>query len=94
MPSYLYRDRAGHMRRMFHRMLYTTGIICLRCALPMHRVPQAMRINWNGNRAVTEMHPNIRGLIDTAPQRRAEFAKEHEDHERRTAREIPGYKSL
>ncbi|HEY5989583.1 MAG TPA: hypothetical protein VIV12_24865, partial [Streptosporangiaceae bacterium] len=61
MPDYLYRDAAGHEREVRHRMLYTTGIVCA-CGAPMHRVPYAPRVNWNGNRAVSEIHPNVKRL--------------------------------
>lgn len=85
MPEYLYRDKKGHTRIILQRMLYGTAVVCETCGEEMKRVPQAARINWNGNRAVSEIHPNIKRLIDGAPKRRDEFAAIHEAHEKRSA---------
>lgn len=86
MPEYLYRDARGHERWVVHGMKDSPAVRC-RCRAKMRKAPLAPMVNWNGNRAVGEMHPNIRRLIEEAPERRDEFAKEHEEHEQRTAQE-------
>jgi hypothetical protein len=82
MPRYLYADAHGHRRELSHRMLYTTGIVCFECGDAMHRVPQAPRINWNGNRAGYEPAPAVQELINTAPERKDKFLEMKEQHER------------
>ncbi len=85
MPIYVYKDQNAHVCEMTHRMGYTTGVVCVSCGEPMHRVPQAPLVNWNGDNSRHPLHPTIKRLIDTAPQRRDQFYKEHEQHEQRTA---------
>lgn len=82
MPEYLYRDRRGHERWVFQRMLYSTATMC-DCGLLMQRVPLPVAVNWGGMRPSRgELHPKIRRLIETAPERRDAFARRHEEHER------------
>jgi len=84
MPLYEYGDARGHRREVVHRMLYGTAIVC-ECGLTMRRIPQAPAVNWGGL-APDRGEPcaEVQKLIRTAPQRRAEFEKEHAQHERRT----------
>jgi len=86
MPEYIYLDKNKHTKTMVHRMLYGTAVVCEKCGEEMGRIPQVTRVNWNGNRAVSEIHPNIKNLIDEAPKRRDEYAAIHEAHEKRSAK--------
>lgn len=88
MPWYVYKDHAGHQIDLEHRMLYTTGVICA-CGLPMHRVIQPARINWNGNQAGREPSPAVQQLLATVPQRRDAFAKEKDYYDRHTIQAEP-----
>lgn len=90
MPEYEYEDAQGHRRRTTHRMFYSTAMVCSTCGDIMERLPpRGVRVNWNGLApSKGELHPRIKGLIDSTPERRAAFEKEHEEHEQRTA--IPG----
>lgn len=85
MPIYIYCDDAGHEQEIAHGMLDTPCIVC-ECGLQMHRKPQVTLINWGAFRK--ELHPNIKNLIESAPERRDKFAQEHEEHERRTAAKV------
>lgn len=86
MPIYVYRDSV-HEIEVVHSMFYNTAVICETCGATMRRVPQAPRVNYGGDTAAHPIHPTIKRLIAEAPQRREKFAKEHEEHERRTASE-------
>lgn len=88
MPEYLYRDAAGHQQAVTHRMLYSTGVTCL-CGRPMHRVPQAARLNWNGGRAVHELPYSVRRVLATVDQRRDALAKAKEGYDRVTVQNKP-----
>ena len=88
MPTYIYQDDKGHKREVIHGMTKSPRVDCDICGAEMRRVPQLTLINWGAFRR--ELHPNIRNLIETAPERRDKFAQEHEEHERRTAAEIRG----
>lgn len=69
-------------------MATTEHVICVECGSLMWRKPQAVRVNWNGLKpSQGELHPELKELVDTAPERRAAFEIEHEEHERRTAHE-------
>ena len=81
MPEYLYRDGVGHVRRVVHRMLYQTAVLC-DCGAQMHRVPQVPGVNWNGNRATHQRSQAVQDLLDTAPERRDKFEELKESHER------------
>ena len=83
MPEFIYVDENDHAQTVTHRMLYSTGIVCASCGLDMWRKPQSFAVNWSGLRpSQGELHPNVRDLIDGAPQRRAEFEGIHEEHEK------------
>ena len=85
MGEYLYIDDEGHEVTITHRMLYTTGIICGTCGAEMWRRPQSPYVTWGGLPPSSgEMSPEIKNLIDTAPERRDKFAEVHEKHERDT----------
>ena len=85
MPTYDYLCSQGHDFDVVHGM-HDPGPAKCECGAPCKRVPQALRVNWGQIRGA-ELHPNIKRLIDTAPERRDRFAKEHEEHEARTAKE-------
>jgi hypothetical protein len=85
MPTYLYLCEAGHEFEAVHGMRDLGPMVC-ECGQPCKRKPQSFRVNWGQIRGA-ELHPNIKKLIDTAPERRDRFAKEHEEHEARTAKE-------
>lgn len=85
MGQYLYIDENGHQMTVTHRMLYTTSIVCSVCDAEMWRKPQPITVTWGGMApSQGELHPEIRGLIDTADERRDAFEAEHEAHERRS----------
>lgn len=83
MPDYIYKCAYNHYETQTHRMLYSTGIVCGVCNTDMRRVPQVVTVTWGGLApSAGDMHPNIRGLINDAPEKRAEFDGIHEEHER------------
>ncbi len=70
MPDYVYRCTCGKTTERRERMLYGTAVIC-DCGCHMWRVPQAQRVNWGGAWP-SEMHPNMREVVEGAEQRREE----------------------
>ena len=82
---YVYLCQAGHEFEVKHGMRELGPSVCF-CGQTCKRKPQVPRLNWGQLRGA-ELHPNIKKLIDTAPERRDRFAKEHEEHEARTAKE-------
>ena len=85
MPEYLMRCKNGHEQTVFQHMEPTAQTTCPICGSPMWRKPQPVMVNWNGLRpSQGELHPEIKELVDTAPERRAAFEQEHEEHEKRT----------
>lgn len=61
---------------------------CDQCLTEAVRIPQAPNVNWNGPApSDPQLHPRIKNMIDTLPERQDKFAKQHEEHERRTANE-------
>lgn len=90
MTIYVYQDTAGHKTEVNLRMSAADDappVICRKCGAVMRRVPQAPRVNYNGDTSSHPLHPAIKQLINDAPRRRDQYAKEHEEHERRTANE-------
>ena len=85
MGQYLYLDVNGHEVTVTHRMLYTSAVICSTCEEMMWKKPQSVAVNWGGlPPSGGELNPDIRGLLDTADERRDAFEQEHEEHETRT----------
>jgi len=82
MPAYQYADAQGHTQEVTHRMLYTTGVVCA-CGLPMHRVPQATRINWQGGRAVNVRSPEVDAIINGDRLKRVDELAEMKDQHKR-----------
>ena len=88
MPEYLMLCRNGHKLNVNQHMATNERVICIECGSVMWRKPQVVRVNWNGLKpSQGELHPELKELVDTAPERRAEFEIVHEEHERRTANE-------
>ena len=85
MGLYVYLCEAGHEFEAIHGMREAGPDKC-ECGRPCRRKPQAFRVNWGQIRGA-ELHPNIKRLIDTAPERRDVFAREHEEHEAQTAKQ-------
>ena len=83
MPIYLYTDENDHTQTVTHRMLYSTGVICIACGLQMWRKPQGFQVTWGGLRpSAGELDPEVKQLVNTADERRDKFIKRHEKHER------------
>lgn len=77
MPKYVYGDNNGH-----HKELEMTWgeaqhalVLCEICDDVMHRVPQAVAVNWNGlpPHAADARPPIVKNFIDTAQERRARY---------------------
>lgn len=52
---------------------------CPTCKAAMHKKPQAPMVNWNGLPPHLETHnPVVREMVNGAPKRRDEYAKNHE----------------
>lgn len=82
MPDYTYSDGNGHTIEVNHRMLYTTGVLCAICNADMHRVPQPVRINWNGvPPSKGDMVPAVRDLANNADRRRDEVDRKWETYQ-------------
>lgn len=88
MPLYLYVcDATGEERLVEHGMREEPEVQTAD-GLPMRRaIRQAPRVNWNGDRASDPTHPAIKELVNSAPRRREEFERKHEQHENRTKNE-------
>jgi hypothetical protein len=88
MPDYVYTDEDGHTVALTHRMddCDNFTIVCA-CGLDMARKPSwEGMVNYGGIRpSQGEYHPEVQELLATQGERRAEFEKRHEEHEKRTA---------
>jgi hypothetical protein len=83
MPEYLYIDENEHTQTVTHPVVFDEPVTCVACGSEMWRKPQSFTVTWGGLRpSQGELHPEIKNLVDTAPERRAVFDKEHEEHER------------
>lgn len=86
MPTYQYRDAAGHNLTMIHSMDYDDVVKC-GCGLVMWRVPQLPNVNWNGNQATKETGYAVKELIETRAARLDEYQEAKEKHGERTKAE-------
>lgn len=85
MPEYLYTDGEGHEVTKTHRMLYTTSVYCDICGAEMWRKPQPVSVTWGGlSPSQGAVNKRIRNLINSAPERRDNFDKAHDAHEKRS----------
>jgi hypothetical protein len=88
MPSYVYKCENGHTQDVIHRMLYTTGIVCVVCDARQWRVPQPITVTWGGLApSGGNISPQVEAHINGADRARAEFEAVHDEHEKRTAKE-------
>ena len=88
MPEYLMMCKNKHTCTIEQPMVTTERVVCPDCGSLMWRKPQAVRVNWNGLKpSQGELDPEIKKLVDTAPERRAAFEIEHDEHERKTTNE-------
>lgn len=84
-PEYLYVCENSHFHSVVHSMSDDPKIKCIICGERMWRKPQASAINWEGSKpSGGGPAPDVQRLIDTAPERKDEFLRRHEEHERRT----------
>lgn len=68
-------------------MFSSIPITCDDCGCRMHKVPQAPAVNWNGpSPSAGGLHPVVKELNETLPQRLDAFAAEKEAHVNRTAK--------
>lgn len=89
MPEYSFVDRNGHDATMiysFSEYMQAGPVICAECGEEMQRKYEgAPHINWAGLKPnAGRLTPDVQNLLNTAPQRRDEFEREHEEHEHRT----------
>ena len=79
MPTYLYSD-GKHRQEITHGMMEAPLIVCKVCGKPMHKVPQAFRVNWNGLPPHLESaRPKFMNeLIGGADRRRAAYLENKE----------------
>jgi len=85
MPDYVYKcPQCQATRDISHRMLYTTGILCLVDSRPMYRIPQLIRVNWDGPApSQWEMSPSVKQHVANADRDRGEYLRfkyERESH--------------
>lgn len=86
MPEYVYRCAScQETKEVAHSMFSGIPIMCERCGSRMHKVPQATAVNWNGpSPSAGGLHPLVKDLNETLPQRQDEFAAKKEAHVKRT----------
>jgi len=76
MGEYIYgcEDKSHPRQTIIHGMGEQIRVICLLCGKPMHRIPQAPRVNWNGLRR--EWTPGFRRWYNSSGERREQhYAK-------------------
>ena len=84
-PEYLYTCENSHFHSLVHSMSANPDIDCIICGGLMWRKIQAVAVNWEGGKpSGGGPAPDVQRLIDTAPERRDQFERRHEEHERRT----------
>ena len=85
MPEYLYKDESGHTKKVIHRMMWSTAIVCTTCDAEMWRVPQRVTVTWGGLApSAGDLAPDVQDIVNNADRNRAEFEEIHEHHERAT----------
>lgn len=73
---YVYRCKAGHEIEFEHGMLEEPSVTC-ECGRVMWKCPQPVFVNWNGLRpSQGEIHPKVRELVETGPERREKYWEE------------------
>ncbi len=87
MPEYQYICKLRHTHTLFHPFSECDLVrVCPECGTVMHRIPQAVSVNWNGLPPHLEhTRPKaIQNFIDTEHQRRDEYiaAKETYNNEK------------
>lgn len=85
MPAYQYKcGNCGYEEERRHGMSDAFPFFCPRCQRQLHRVPQPVRINWNGLApSAGELAPDVQAAVDNAAANRDRFAAIHEAHESR-----------
>lgn len=81
MPRYIYRDDATGEERTVRHDMSEMPVIVSAAGNRMRRIIRnnGAYINWNGNRAVSPTHPQIRQLIETADERRDQYLERYGD---------------
>jgi putative FmdB family regulatory protein len=89
MPSYVYRcANCSDQKEVSHGMFSGIPIMCDTCGSRMHKVPQAVGVNWGGpSPSAGGKHPLVEELNATESRRRDEFAAKKEAHLERTKHE-------
>ena len=89
MPEYLYKDGNGHRNSLFHRMGYSTAVICPDCGADMWRVPQLPNVNWGALRpSQGELHPNVKALVRNRERRVDEIEQKWAHRDESTDRHL------
>lgn len=76
MPVYKYKCAESHEMELSHPIAELSIVRrCPRCGTKMHRVPQAVSVNWNGLPPHLESTrpPVLKNFIDGASERREKY---------------------
>lgn len=84
MPTYTYIDFEGHTETITEPMFCDVIHVCAACGSEMWRKPELVSVTWGGLKPSGGDRPReVQELLDNVDRRRDEFAKKHEEHERR-----------
>jgi hypothetical protein len=77
MPEYIYGcdDKTHPRQTIIHGMTQVVRVICLKCGQPMHRIPQAARVNWSTLRS---WHPKFKDWYNSSDARREKYYAKQE----------------
>lgn len=79
MPTYIYKcETHKGTLQVQHGMTEDPIVACPLCNKPMHRVPQAFHVNWNGPPPHVEQSHIIKDFVNTADERRDKYLQEKE----------------
>lgn len=77
MPKYIYGDANGHRKELAisYEAVDKAIVFCELCDAVMHRVPQAVAVNWGGLPPhEADRRPKVlKDFINSAPERRAKY---------------------
>ena len=75
MPTYVYKCRECQTQLTLTALTYVPGEqVCKDCGENMHRVPQSIFVNWQGNKPSDGgVTPLVQQMIADAPRRRDEM---------------------
>lgn len=82
MPNYIYGCEKKHSQEVSHLMSENPAVICVKCQGAMHRIPQAVNVNWNGLPPHLEhnRNPSVSKFINSAQQRREKYLEKKEEN--------------